>query len=167
VQLAYSLELEKNSRQLIEFIESQLVQMLIQRETLASFEQQQEMIDDIWSNIIVWIESALQHSCKRRKPQNVKDIFWTPDLKKQKEQRKTNKSYVFYKRYCKNLQKRKQELYLELIQDKSAASKRGDLFRLIKSSNRKRTTCFLNPMQMSEHANHFLKTLGGNPQGAH
>ncbi len=37
VQLSYSVELEKNAGQIIEFIESQLVQKLFQRETHASF----------------------------------------------------------------------------------------------------------------------------------
>ena len=165
LQMQYAQELVFNSAHLVEHIESQLVAILIQRQTHADFDEQQAIIDRIWNDIVIWIESALQQTCKRRKLQNVKDIFWTPDLKKQKEERKTNKSFAFYKRYCKNLLKRKKELYLELIADKSGVSKRGDLFKMIKSTNRKKKTCFLNPHEMSKHANHFIKTFGGNPQG--
>jgi hypothetical protein len=74
-------------------------------------------------------------------------------------------SYIFYKRYCKNLAKRKKELYLEMILEKSGASKRGDLFKLIKSGNRKKKTCFLNPKNMQEHTGYFLQTFGKLPQG--
>jgi hypothetical protein len=165
LQIQYAQELEIHSRHLVEQIESKLVEMLIQRQTNASFEEQQAIVDSIWNDIILWIESALAKTCKKRKLRTVNDIFWTPDLKKQKEERKTNKSYSLYKRYCKNLQKREKELYLELIEDKSGASKRGDLFKLIKYSNRKKKTCFLNSKEMINHANHFLKTFGGNPQG--
>jgi hypothetical protein len=139
--------------------------MLIQRQTNASFVEEQTIVDSIWNDIILWIESALLKTCKKRKLRNVKDIFWTPDLKKQKEERKTNKSFTFYKRYCKNLQKRKKELYLELIEDKSGPSRRGDLFKMIKYSNRTKKTCFLDSREMRTHANHFLKTFGGHPQG--
>jgi hypothetical protein len=108
---------------------------------------------------------ALKNTCGKRKEFNVNDIFWTPELKDQKKQRMSNNSYIFYKRYCKNLAKRKRNLYLEMIADKSGASKRGDLFKMIKSGNRKRKTCFLNPKNMQEHTSYFLQTFGGQPQG--
>ena len=52
-----------------------------------------------------------------------------------------------------------------MISDKSGASKRGDLFKMIKSGNRKKKTCYLNPKNMQEHTSYFLQTFGGQPQG--
>ena len=52
-----------------------------------------------------------------------------------------------------------------MISDKSGASKRGDLFKMIKSGNRKKKTCFLNPKNMQEHTSYFLQTFGKLPQG--
>jgi hypothetical protein len=165
LQIQYAQELDYRSGTLVELIETHLVNMLIERQRNASFDEQQRTVDSIWTEITVWIEAALVKTCKKRKRLNVNDIFWTPDLKKQKEERKTNKSFTFYKRYCKNLQKRKRELYLDFIADKSGASRRGELFKMIKSSNRTKKTCFLNATEMQNHANHFIKTFGGNPEG--
>ena len=166
LQIKYSEELKRDSAHLVEFIEKQLVEILIQRQALSFIEEQQAIVDRLWQTILDWIESALQNSCKKRRNNGVKDIFWTPDLKKQKEQRKTNASFAFFKRYCKNLLKRKKELFLEMVVDKSGASKRGDLFKMIKFSNRKKQTCHLNTSDMRVHSAHFLKTFGSNPRGS-
>ena len=166
-RLEYSTILEENYLSIVENIETNLVEILVQRQNtdLNLYEIQQSIINNLWQIIIEWIESALGKTCGKRKQLNVTDIFWTPDLKAQKEQRKVDNSYIFYKRYCKNLAKRRKELYLEMISDKSGPSKRGDLFKMIKSGNRKRKTCFLNPKNMEEHTSYFLQTFGKEPQG--
>ena len=82
-------------------------------------------------------------TCLSKKAINVSDVFWNPDLKEQKNQRMSYNSYISYKRYCKNLAKRKKELHLEMISEKSGSTKRGDLFKLITSGNRKNKNCFL------------------------
>ena len=166
-RLEYSATLEKNYLSIVEQIEKHLVDILIQRQHTEYnvYEIQQSIINNLWEMIINWIETALKKSCGKRKQLNVSDVFWTPDLKEQKNQRMSDNSYIFYKRYCKNLAKRKKELYLEMISEKSGASKRGDLFKLIKSGNRKKKTCFLNPKNMQEHTGYFLQTFGKLPQG--
>ena len=166
-RLHYASQLETNYMFLVEEIETSLVEILIQRQnsTVSCLETQQVTINHLWQKIIMWLEDALQNSCGKRRHFNVNDIFWTPDLISQKEQRKTDKSFIFYKRYCKNLAKRKQDLYLEMIADKSGTSKRGDLFKMIKSGNKKRKTCFLDPQKMEEHSGYFLQTFGMEPQG--
>lgn len=167
IRLEYSSILELNYRSIVENIEKNLVEILIQRQNseLNCLETQQQIINYLWQAIIEWIEMALKITCGRTKEFNANDIFWTPELKDQKKQRMSNNSYIFYKRYCKNLAKRKKDLYLELIEDKSGATKRGDLFKMIKSGNRKKKTCFLNPKNMQEHTSYFLQTFGGQPQG--
>ena len=137
----------------------------VRRSTFSTFNAQQSTINNLWEMIINWIESALKKTCGKRKQLNVSDVFWTPDLKAQKNQRMSDNSYIFYKRYCKNQAKRKKELYLEMISEKSGASKRGDLFKLIKSGNRRKKTCFLNPKNMQDHTGYFLQTFGMLPQG--
>jgi len=166
-RLDYASHLETNFMFLVEEIETNLVEILIQRQnnTNCNLEVQQFTINYLWQKIIKWLEEALKTSCGKRRHFNVNDIFWTPDLKSQKEQRKTNKSFIFYKRYCKNLAKRKQDLYLELVADKSGESKRGDLFKMIKSGTKKKKTCFLDPQKMQEHMSYFLQTFGKDPQG--
>jgi hypothetical protein len=52
-----------------------------------------------------------------------------------------------------------------MVKDKSGASKRADLFKMIKSGNRKRKTCYLDPKEMLEHTSYFLQTFGKEPQG--
>ena len=166
-RLQYASELEKNYLYIVEKIERTLVRILIQRQSseFCDIDLQQIAINDLWQIISSWIESALKSTCGKRKQFNVNDIFWTPDLKAQKNQRITDNSYIFYKRYCKNLAKRKKELYIEMISDKSGSSKRGELFKMIKSGNRKKKTCFLNPKNMQEHTSYFLQTFGKEPQG--
>jgi hypothetical protein len=166
-RLEYSSALEENYLSIVEQIEKNHVEILIQRQNqhVNWHETHQSTINNLWKIIIDWIEHALKKSCGKRKQVNVTDIFWTPDLMAQKKQRKVDHSYIFYKRYCKNLAKRKKELYLEMISDKSGASKRGDLFKMIKSGNRKKKTCFLNPKNMEDHTSYFLQTFGKPPQG--
>jgi len=166
-RLEYAATLERNYVLIVEQIEKILVEILIQRQNtdLNWYDSQQSTIDNLWDNIIEWIETALKATIGKRKPYNVSDVFWTSDLKAQRNQRKSDNSYIFYKRYCKNLAKRKKELYLEMISEKSGASKRGDLFKLIKSVNRKKKTCFLNPKNMQQHMGYFLQTFGMLPQG--
>lgn len=132
---------------------------------MCDIKNQQTTINDLWEKIILWLESGLQQTCGRIKPVGVSDIFWTPDLKAQKAERMKNNSYIFYKRYCKNLAKRKKDLYLEMISEKSGATKRADFFKMIKSGNRRKKTCFLNPQKMEEHTQYFLQTFGNTPQG--
>ena len=167
VKLEYASELEIRHMWIVEEIDTHLVNILIQRQNSEcnDFEAQQYAIDYLWSKILAWIESALKKTCGKRKALNVNDIFWTPDLKSQKDQNKVDNSYTLYKRYCKNLAKRRKDLYLEMISDKSGASKRGDLFKMIKSGNRRKKTCFLNPGHMPEHASHFQQTFGKEPNG--
>lgn len=167
IRLEYSALLELNYLSIVERIEKNLVEILIQRQNaeLNCAEIQQQTVNYLWQIIIEWIETALKNSCGKRKEFNVTDIFWTPELRDQKKQIMSCNSYIFYKRYCKNLAKRRKELYLEMISDKSGASKRGDLFKMIKSGNRKKKTCYLNPKNMQEHTSYFLQTFGGQPQG--
>ena len=122
-------------------------------------------MNELWEIIINWLESSLKKTCGKIKPFNVNDVFWTPDLKEQKKQRKENNSYIFYKRYCKNLAKRKKDLYLEMISEKSGVTKRAEFFKMVKSGNMRKKTCYLNPQKMEEHASYFLQTFGKNPQG--
>ena len=117
--MEYSTALEENYLSIVENIETNLVEILIQRQNtdLNLHQIQQSTINNSWQIIIEWIESALRKTCGKRKHLNATDIFWTPDPKAQTEQRKVDNSYIFYKRYCKNLAKRKRELYLEMISD--------------------------------------------------
>ena len=167
IRMDYSSILESNYLSIVEHIEKNLVEILIQRQNteLSCVEIQQQTINNLWQIIIEWIELALKNTCGKRKDFNVSDIFWTPELKDQKKKRMSNHNYIFYKRYCKNLAKRKKELYLDMIANKSGASKRGDLFKMIKSGNRKKKTCFLSPKNMAEHSSYFLQTFGKPPQG--
>jgi hypothetical protein len=167
IRLDYSSILELNYLSIIELIETSLVEILIQRQNAALnlFESHKTTVNNLWEHILQWIESALKWTCGEKKYLDVNDIFWTPDLKAQKKQRMQNKSFILYKRYCKNLAKRKTELYLKMISDKSGETKRGDLFKMIKSGNRKKKTCFLNPKNMSEHMSYFMGTFGHPPEG--
>jgi hypothetical protein len=166
-KLEYAMELQKNHLIIVEEVEHKLVEILIQRQNpcMCDVNDQQTIINNLWEKIILWLESGLQKTCGRIKPVGVSDIFWTPDLKAQKAERVKNNSYIFYKRYCKNLAKRKKDLYLEMISEKSGATKRADFFKMIKSGNRRKKTCFLNPQKMEEHTQYFLQTFGNTPQG--
>jgi len=53
-----------------------------------------------------------------------------------------------------------------MVADKSGAARRGDLFQMIKFSNRKKQTCHLNTSDMRVHSAHFMKTFGSNPRGS-
>lgn len=165
-KLEYAAQLERRFLEIVEDIETNLVDLLIQRQSeIGSIQEQQSTVDKLWQNVIAWLEEALKKICGKRKQFNINDIFWTPDLKAQNHQRKVDNSYIFYKRYCKNLAKRKKDLFLEMVKDKSGASKRADLFKMIKSGNRKRKTCYLDPKEMLEHTSYFLQTFGKEPQG--
>ena len=123
-KLEYAAQLERRFLEIVEDIETNLVDILIQRQNeIGSIQEQQSTVDKLWENVIAWLEEALKKICGKRKQFNINDIFWTPDLKAQNHQRKVDNSYIFYKRYCKNLAKRKKDLFLEMVKDKSGASK--------------------------------------------
>jgi hypothetical protein len=166
-KIEYEGELQKNYLEIVEEVEVKLMEILIQRQNNSAcvFETQQKIVNNLWEKISQWLELGLKKSVGKIKPFDVSDIFWTPDLKAQKAGKVKNNSYFFYKRYCKNLAKRKKELYLEMISEKSGVSKRTDFFKMIKSGNRRKKTCFLNPQKMDEHTKYFLQTFGKNPQG--
>ena len=100
--IEYSATLEKFYLSIVEEIEKSLVDILIQRQHTEYnlYEIQQSTINNLWEIIIDWIEAALKNSCGKRKQLNVSDIFWTHDLKAQKNQRMIDNSYIVYKRYC-------------------------------------------------------------------
>jgi hypothetical protein len=99
-RLEYSATLEKNYLSIVEQIEKNLVDILIQRQHTEYnvYEIQQSIINNLWEMIINWIETALKTSCGKRKQLKVSDVFWTPDLKEQKNQRMSDNSNIFYKR---------------------------------------------------------------------
>jgi len=52
-----------------------------------------------------------------------------------------------------------------MISEKSGATKRAEFFKMVKSGNMRKKTCYLNPQKMEEHSSYFLQTFGKNPQG--
>ena len=71
--MQYAQELEYNSAHLVEHIESQLVAILIKRQTHAAFDEQQAKIDRIWNDVVIWIESkTFSHiRCRRNMLQSL------------------------------------------------------------------------------------------------
>jgi hypothetical protein len=130
----------------------------------------QSDINNIWRDIEEWIKNALSKSCKfidTSNNQNLK-IFFNKDLLESRDQLKTADAQerpVIFKKYLKNLIKRKEIAFVDFLANITKPAKRGDYFKFVSAQTKQRSMCNLDPDMLDQHAEHFTCTFGGKPTG--
>jgi hypothetical protein len=174
-------------------LEHQKMELLAEIETISQIDSTssgQDEVDLVWTRIKSWISQAADASCGKITYKSfVNPRFWTDELRNRKEQVKElatdlqriaqshqsravrqgaqARLTVANREYRELLQKRRTEVFDDVVNDLSNPQNQGAFLKMVKCirSRRQRTGCKLDPEKIDTHAEHYRNTFGGLPMG--